>query len=375
MMVEPSENRWKHRKKMGFLMFAGAISIILLVIGGYQLMEFTDSTEFCGRLCHDVMYPEYTVYQHSPHSRVECSRCHVGYGGGYLIRSKISGIPQIWAVLTNSYERPIQTPITNLRPARETCEQCHRPDRFAGDLVRTHTSYAADEQNTESIDTRVLRVGGGELETARDIHWHIAADVWYLATDRERQEIVWVGVEDKEKGLLEFVEPERESEINPQLLEDEKRLMDCMDCHNRATHVFYSPEELIDIALAQGTIDKGLPYIKREGVNALDPPNSSLEEAFEKVEAIEEFYHTSYPELYTEKMEDIEKAIEKLREIATLTTFPYMKIDWNTYIDNSSHVESPGCLRCHGKLVPVQEEEDVNPIGADCNLCHYFTLE
>src|SRR4030042_1856432 len=117
MAIERSK---RHREKLLFLLFAGAIGIILLVMGGYQLMEFTDSTAFCGRLCHEVMYPEYTAYQASPHSRVPCAECHVGYGGGYLVKSKVSGIPQVFAVVFDTYPRPIPTPVKNLRPAPDT---------------------------------------------------------------------------------------------------------------------------------------------------------------------------------------------------------------------------------------------------------------
>ena len=345
------EHRKRRREKLLFLMFSGAIGIILLVSGGYKLMEFMDSTAFCGRLCHQVMYPEYTTYQASPHSRVTCSECHVGSGADYMVRSKVSGIPLVFITLFGTYDRPIQTPVENLRPARETCEQCHRPERFAGDLVRVHTSYLTDEENTKQVDTRVLRVGGGEFEVARDIHWHIAAKLWYLSLDKKRQEIGWVGVEERNGELTQYIDPQKTAEITPQRIEEEKRLMDCMDCHNRATHIFRSPEELIDTALVQGKIDSSLPFIKREGLNALDPPNPSLEQAIAKVEAIKEFYRTSYSQIYKEKEPAIDKAINELKEIARLTTFPDMKISWETYIDNIAHQESPGCLRCHGKLV------------------------
>ena len=367
--------RNRHRKKLFFLMFAGAISIILLVIGGYQLMEFTDSTDFCGRLCHQVMYPEYTAYQASPHSRVACSECHVGYGGGYLVRSKISGIPQVWAVLTNSYPRPIPTPVSNLRPARETCQQCHRPERFAGDLVRTHTTYDEDEANTEHVDTRVLRVGGGELETARDIHWHIAANVWYLALDKERQNIAWVGVENPDGSLTEYIDAAKEAEVTPQRLAEEKRLMDCVDCHNRATHVFRSPEELMDGSLAQGQIDSTLPFIKAKGMEALDPPNASLDEAIARVEAIRDYYRVSYPQVYAEKAASIDRSLEELKDIARLTTFPTMKITWKTYVNNAQHTSSPGCFRCHGKLVATDDDTHRAAIDADCQACHYFEIK
>jgi len=366
------EYRRRHREKLIFLMFGGAIGIMLLVFGGFQLVEFMDSTAFCGRLCHQVMYPEYTTYQASPHSRVTCSECHVGSGADYLVRSKVSGVPMIFATIFGTYDRPTPTPVENLRPARETCEQCHRPERFAGDLVRVHTSYLPDEENTKQVDTRVLRVGGGEFEVARDIHWHIAAKVWYLALEEKRQEIGWVGVENSNGELIEYIDPDKAAEFSTQRIEDEKRLMDCMDCHNRATHIFRSPKELIDTALAQGRIDSGLPFIKWLGLNALDPPNLSLAEAIDKVETIKEFYRASYPQIYQDKEEAIDEAIEELKEVARLTTFPDMKVSWKTYPDNIAHQEAPGCFRCHSKLVATTGDQKGKAIDGSCDSCHYI---
>ncbi len=364
-------DRRRHRGKLLFLMSAGAMGIVLLVIGSYQLVEFSDSTAFCGQLCHEVMYPEYTAYQASPHSRVNCSHCHVGSGADYLVRSKLTGIPLIFTTLTRSYDRPIPTPVQNLRPASETCEQCHRPEYFTGDLVRVHTTYLTDEANTAKVDTRILRVGGGELEVARDTHWHIGANVYYLALDQKRIEIAWVGVETNNGELTEYIDPERAAEVTTERIDEEKRLMDCMDCHNRATHIFRSPGELIDTALTQGQLDSSLPYLKRESLKALDPANSSLAEAFNKIEAIREFYHTSYPQIYSSKQEAINHAITVLQEIARLTTFPDMKVTWNTYADNIGHT---GCFRCHSKLIATSGSQKDQVINADCNLCHYLEL-
>ncbi len=369
------QNFKRHREKLLFLLFAGAIGIVLLVIGAYQLVEFMDSDAFCGQLCHKVMYPEYTAYKASPHSRVECSDCHVGSGADYLVKSKLSGVPLIFSTVFKTYSRPIPTPVENLRPARETCEQCHRPERFAGDLVRTHTSYETDENNTKTVDTRVFKVGGGEAEVARDIHWHIAANVWYLATDQKRQNIVWVGVEENNGQMTEYIDPSQSEEVSAERVEKEKRLMDCMDCHNRATHIFQSPEQLISTALTQGKIDSSLPFINREGLNAVNPPNPSLEEAYTKVEAIKGFYRNSYPEIYKEKSKEIENAVKVLKEIAELTTFPYMKVSWKTYIDNIGHQETPGCFRCHGELQVASGDRKGEGINAGCNSCHYFEIK
>ena len=365
----------EYRTKLIFLMFAGAVSVLFLVIGSYQIIEFMDSTAFCGRLCHQVMYPEYTTHQASPHAQVTCAECHVGRGSDYLVRSKLSGIPLIFITMLGTYDRPIPTPVKNLRPARDICEQCHQPGKFSGDLVRVHTTYLSDEKNTPQVDSRILRVGGGELGVAHDIHWLIGANVYYLPMDEKRQQIGWVGIENNKGELVaEYIDPDRAAELihtDPQRIEKEKRLMDCIDCHTRVTHIFQSPNQLIDIALFQGTVDGSLPFIKREGLKALDPPNPSLEQAIAKVEAIRGFYSASYPNVYVTQGRAIEAAIRQLKEIARLTTFPDMKVDWNTYIDNIGHQKSLGCFRCHGKLEAITGPDKGKVLSASCELCHY----
>ena len=365
----------RRHAKLIFLMLAGAISIVFLMVGVYQTIEFMDSTTFCGRLCHNVMYPEYTAHQASPHSQVECAECHVGRGADYLVRSKLSGVPLIFITMFGTYDRPIPTPVKNLRPARDICEQCHQPGRFSGDLVRTHTSYKTDEQNTQVIDSRILRIGAGEKGVAQGIHWHIGANVWYLPLDEKRLQIGWVGVYDEKNELVaEYIDPEKAAELihtDTQIIEEEKRQMDCLDCHTRITHIFESPENLIDSSFDQGKIDRNLPYIKREGLKALDPVNSSLEEAYSKVESVRDFYAANYPDLYVSQGRALEEAITQLKEIARLTTFPFMKVDWNTYIDNIGHSKLPGCFRCHGKVEAITGPDKGKVLSADCTKCHY----
>ncbi len=356
------------------LVVGGAIGLVLFIISGYHLLEFTDSTAFCGRLCHDVMYPEYTTYQASDHSRVLCASCHVGPGASYLVKSKISGIPLILATLSGNYDKPIPVPVKNLRPARETCEACHRPETFSGDLLRTHTTYQTDEANTPKVDVRVLRVGGGPGGSAQGIHWHISSTVWYLALDDKRQNIGWVGVDEGNGQLKEYIDPQQAGEITAERINQEKRQMDCIDCHNRATHVFNSPNDLIDTSITAGTIDQSLPYIKKEGLSALDPPNSSLEQAYSKIEAVKDFYRQSYPQIDQQKSAAIDAAIAELKNIAVLTTFPYMNVTWNTYTSNAGHQSAPGCFRCHGKLVVNTGDQKGTTLSNDCELCHYFDI-
>ena len=361
----------RRRRRLIFFLVAGVLEIILLAIGGYRLFGWMESPQFCGELCHTVMQPQYTVYQISPHAHVDCVACHVGPGAAWLVKSKLSGLPQIFAVIFNTYDRPIPSPVQNLRPARETCEECHWPAKFSGDMVRVFNHYKEDEDNTEEIRSLVYKVGGGVGETAGGIHWHINAKVWYLPLDEERLEIGWVGVENSDGSIREYVVSNKPSAISRERIQKEKRLMDCVDCHNRATHIFRSPGELIDLALAEGTIDRDLPYIKREGNDALKSPSASLDEAVSKVKAIETFYEAAYPEVYEGKRDAIGKAIDQLEKIAKVTTFPEMQVNWTTHTNQMGHQESPGCFRCHGKLVATTTPDRGEMIDAGCTLCHY----
>lgn len=363
----------RQRRRLIFFVGLGVIEVMLMATGGFRLALYSETSEFCGQMCHTPMNPEFIAYEQSPHARVDCAACHVGPGATWLVKSKINGLPQLAAVAFDTFPRPILSPVEHLRPARDTCEQCHWPQRFAGDMVRVNRHYDSDEENTERVDTLLMKIGGGQPDAASGIHWHVGAEVWYLPLDRQRQEIGWVGVTGADGQLVEYIDPARSDEIDAELIESEKRLMDCIDCHNRATHIFYSPDELIDRAMAQGTIDRELPFIKREAINALDPVNPSVDEANIKVEAIDEFYRTYYPVVYTEKGEAIAAAIEELKEIVKLTTFPDMGVSWETHPNNIGHTEWPGCLRCHGKLVPMTTAADpaIERIGAECNLCHY----
>ena len=359
----------KALKKFIFLIAAGAISLMLLFIGSYQLYVYTDSTAFCGVLCHKVMSPEYTTYQASPHSRVLCSTCHVGPGASYLVKSKIRGIPQLFATIFNTYPKPITSPVANLRPATGTCEQCHRPEFFIGDMMKTNVTFNTDAANTKVDNTLVMRVGGGVPKVAGGIHWHIAAKVWYLPMDEARQEIGWVGIETTDGKLNEYINQAYSDKTTQALINKEKRLMDCVDCHNRATHIFQSPEQLIDAALQEGRLDNTLPYLKKEALNRLSPLSPTLAEANARVDSIRDFYKTSYPQVYSTKQTAINDLITVMKDIVTLTVFPEMKVTYQTHINNLGHIDSAGCFRCHKELV----SKTIANVGvrSDCNTCHY----
>jgi len=155
-------NNPAQRSTVAFVLSFIVIFALMSAVGSYKAYEFTDSVQFCGQLCHSVMHPEFVAYQASPHARVACVDCHVGSGAGWYVKSKLSGIRQVYYTATGTYPRPIPTPVHNLRPAADTCEQCHWPKKFWGAQLKTFSHYASDEQNTPRVLRLLIKTGGGD---------------------------------------------------------------------------------------------------------------------------------------------------------------------------------------------------------------------
>jgi nitrate/TMAO reductase-like tetraheme cytochrome c subunit len=235
-------SRAHDRRLLAFFIPASAGFLLLTAMGSYHTYHFTESVEFCGESCHTVMKPELTSYRHSSHARVACAECHIGKGAEWYVRSKLSGTYQVYATLAHKYPTPIPTPVKNLRPAQETCEQCHWPKEFVGNLDRTIAYYLPDQTNTLYSIRLLLKVGGGDPThgPVGGIHWHmnVANKIEYIATDEARQKIPWVRMTDAQGVVTEF----RTASFTNDASQLPKRTMDCMDCHNRPAHKFQSPE-------------------------------------------------------------------------------------------------------------------------------------
>jgi hypothetical protein len=295
----------------------------------------------------------------------------VGPGAGWYVQSKLSGLYQVYSVTFNKYPRPIPTPITNLRPARETCEQCHWPDKFTGEVVRTIPAHASDEANTDQSVTLQLRVGGGgwRFGGPHGIHWHTSANhrVEYIATDAKRLVIPYVRLTDADGNVQEFVTDGTDVEALKRT--GQLRTMDCVDCHNRPSHRFApNAERAVDQALQNGALPRNLPYIRREAVAALKREFADVEAARIGIKAhLEAFYRSSYAGLVGASDGRIAQAVEGTQRIYSHNVFPRMKVTWGTHPSHLGHDESPGCFRCH-------DEEHKGPggrtIGQDCEACH-----
>jgi hypothetical protein len=351
-----------------FVAVMTAINIPIFAIASYSGTAYMESVQFCGQTCHQVMEPEYTAYQRSPHARVACVECHIGAGAPWFVRSKISGSYQVVAVTFNLYPRPIPTPIHNLRPARETCEQCHWPERFSGDKLVIKTKFADDEKNAATKTVLLVHIGGRNPDRKLvGIHGRHLGLVTYMAGDNKRQEIPWVSYQNADGTVTEYASTE--TPPKPALLAGGgRRIMDCMDCHNRPTHTFDMPESAVNREMAAGRISPALPFIHKVAIDLLKRDYSSrLAAQTELPEALRGYYRKNYFAIYNSRRAQIEEAAKALLYIYEGNVFPDMNITWGTYANNLGHNDFPGCFRCHDGN---HKSKSGAEITQDCNACH-----
>jgi len=358
------------RKAAVLVSVATVLNIIIFSAASYGGTQYLDSVQFCGQTCHTVMQPEFTAYANSPHSRVACVECHIGPGASWFVRSKVSGVRQVFAVAFHDYPHPIPSPVQQLRPARATCEQCHWPQRFSGNVLFIRTHYQEDEANTPSTTVLDMKVGGHSATGMVGIHGHHldpGVQVTYIATDQKRQVIPQVTYTDPEGKTTIY--NSTDTKVTPEELErGEHRIMDCVDCHNRPTHTFQLPEQALDQAMTEQSISTELPFIKKEALLALKSAYPDRDTARQRIaETLRSFYQTNYPKIAGSQGESLEGSIRSVQSIYFRNVFPAMDVTWGTYPDNLGHSDWPGCFRCHdGSHVSA----DGKTIPNDCETCH-----
>lgn len=351
------------------------ITVILLIVssmGSYQAFHYTESVEFCGTLCHQVMEPEYTTYQHSAHAKVRCVECHVGEGAGWYVKSKLSGLYQVYSVIFKKYAQPIATPLHNLRPASETCEKCHWPEKFYSQKLVNQRSYLADSSNSEWDISLLMKIGPehSAMGLSNGIHWHINKNfkIEYVSNTKDRESIPWVRLTNIKTGEVKIFMDE-ENPIEKAAIDTlEMRTMDCMDCHNRPSHIYKSAPDYIDLALTAGKIPRDIPYIKIAAMEALKMPYETTANAHKEIYAtVVAYYKDEHPDVYLKEFSRIQKAIGVIQAEYDDNVFPYMKADATQYLNHIGHLESQGCFRCHSDRHKTAKGET---ISKNCDLCH-----
>ncbi len=352
------------RHGVDIVLVATIINFLVVSMASYRGAAYMDSPQFCGASCH-VMHPEYTAYKISPHSHVACVECHIGSGARSYFAAKVDGTKQLFEVAFNTYSRPIPSPVQNLRPARVICEGCHTPAKFVGERLLVKSSFADDEQNTETQSVVVLHLGGLDgLSHLTGIHGVHLGHIEYIATDESRTTIPWVSKRNPDGSETAFTA----SSLNGATPKGERRLMDCIDCHNRAAHTFVTAEEALNSAMAIGAISPSLPWVHKEGLVLLKATYGSQADASTRIPAeLEAFYRSSNPDVLSSKADLVKAAGKELVTLYSQNVFPDMKVTWGTHPNHIGHMSYPGCFRCHDG---DHNAKDGSSIPQDCAVCH-----
>ncbi|HUJ16548.1 MAG TPA: NapC/NirT family cytochrome c [Nitrospirota bacterium] len=365
-------NESRHRNAVVALLAVFLVLSLLYAFAGYKVYEYTESDIFCARLCHTVHNTEDRSHAFAVHARIGCSACHVGSGIKYFLLYKMKGTRQLFDILTDRYPRPIPTPVADLRPSQDVCENCHGPKYRISQRLESRTYFLADKKNTRKTINLLLRMGKAELATTERpprMHWHYSTteEIVYAATDTKRMVIPWIRVKrlDGKERVYRSIEAKMS---DAEAAKAGSRRMDCVDCHNRQGHPFNPPSVVLNALLSTNLVDPGLPEAKSAAVAALEAEYPSREEAHSGIaRSIREFYAKTHPEVASAKQAAIEQAIAELQRAYDRNYDPHMKLSWKTFPNNQGHRFSPGCFRCHdGK----HRSDDGAVLSRDCSLCH-----
>lgn len=348
------------------------VSLFLFFLGvvAHASHKYSASVEFCASFCHTVMAPASTTHHNSPHSRVSCVTCHTGRNTDGPAGVQLSGLRQLYRCLTDTYPKPLRTPVNRLRPSRRICEGCHWPEKFHGNRLHFTDTFLPDKANSHVQTALYVKIGsGGHFGgSAQGIHWHISNQqrVFYVAADEERREISRVTLFKADGSSTTYY---REGARQPAAGGTE-RLMDCLDCHNRPTHFLLSPDRALDRKLLNGQIPAELPFIKREALAAITLEYRSAREAQQGIAArLRQWYTVSQPELTASRPALLTQAIRGAQQAYAENNFPDMKVNWSTY---SNFIGHQGCFRCHDSSL---RSSDGKTISRDCTLCHIIPAE
>jgi nitrate/TMAO reductase-like tetraheme cytochrome c subunit len=356
-----------------FLVITVGANLLLGTQITYRAVQYMDTPQFCGATCH-MMRPEFLGHQDSNHASVACAECHVAPGAGGWIAAKMNGTRQLWQTLTQTYERPVPSAIESGRlvPSRETCERCHWVDKIVATRLLVIPSYASDEHNSASYTVLMMLVGGKQMKGIHHAHFAGGFEIRYAASDSKRQSIAWVEWRNTRTGETKIFLAEGTTPAQGQALA--KHTMQCVDCHDRPTHGFLLPDRALDRAIALGQVSSALPFIKKEGLAALQGKYATSAEAAQKIPMqIEASYKEAHPQVYAQQGRDVAAAAKAILAVYNRNVFPDLKVTWGTYPNNLGHMDYPGCFRCHDGSHTTPGGKDT--ISADCAACHQILAD
>lgn len=363
----------RHRKGVVLFLVLSVVNLAVFSLVIYEAYHFTESDFFCGAVCHTVMDPEYTAYQRSSHAKVGCVSCHIGSGAEWYVKAKLSGLRQVKAAIDGSYSRPIPAPVEHLRPAQDTCEQCHWPEKFHGKKIKQFVSYSNDDQENPEIQDIALHIGGRNplTDNFEGIHWHVsnAVKVEYESLDETRTAIGRIKVT-KPSGVTEEYSIDNGETAGEG--EGKWRTMDCVDCHNRPTHVYDDLEQKVDFGLYSKKLNPQIPGLREDSLTVLQKEYISRKDAREQIvqSLLSLQAKRNGADFVAKNEQTIISSGGYLLDSYLANVWPAMKVSWGTYKGHNGHRfedDGYGCFRCHDE---EHTTEFGKTISQSCDLCH-----
>ena len=340
-----------------------AINVVIILLAGYGSLHAMETPGFCGQVCHSTMEPQFKAWQGGVHAGVACVSCHIGEGTRGFVHAKLGGVRQLMLVATGAVPTPVP-PGADMLPGSQTqlCAGCHKPGRIVTDRIRVIREYADDEANSETMSAVQMHVSHTS-SSERAIHWHAdpSIRIEYVSTDEKQETIPYVRVTDASGQVREYVAPDTPAEV----VNGTRQRMECMDCHNTVGHpISPTAEQAVDRVIAEGKVSRELPFVRREGIRLLKEEHSSQEAA---AQAIDQGLRNFYQSRSGTSSQSLAEAVAAFQELYRRSVFPTMKVTWGTYPDNTGHLNSPGCFRCHDDS---HATKDGTSISGDCEFCH-----
>ncbi len=346
----------------------GIVALAALGAGGIVAWEYSNSDAFCANACHSVHPEETLAHKASFHAEVHCVECHIGrLSTLHMMALKPEHAKELWGMIVG-YERPLVS--TTLRPARQNCEGCHNPSVVHHDTIVVRKHYATDPASSETATRLILHTGSGTIreKAAKGIHWHVANDVEFIASDPQRRSIPWVQVKTADGKTTTYVDATAKPPPGGFAPEGARRI-ECFDCHNAVGHPFPNPADAVDDAIATGRIDRSLPSAKARAVELIgvaekvSGPYDERAKVFEKLIAD----NAQRADVKPDKKEAEAKLEGAMKSILLASTFEAQGITWKSFPNHTGHKDFPGCFRCHdGKHFDDQGDA----IRLQCTLCH-----
>jgi hypothetical protein len=191
--------------------------------------------------------------------------------------------------------------------------------------------------------------------------------------DSERQEMYWVELTTPDGKTKVFTRGDEKVPDETEIARD-ARVMDCIDCHDRPTHLFQVPSKALDTVLQTHEDYRSLPYFKKQALEAIKGDYATHDAGMAQVkEAVTEYYKQNYQDLWQAKQDLVTRAAEEAAAVYGRSVFPAMKTNWETHPNNIGHDDFPGCWRCHDGEMSTADGKDTIPI--DCETCHVFIVE